>query len=302
MKNLLNNLKLSGSDYNELYEDTYSPGRLPIRFNLDKTNKIQDSWEDPWEPKHHNDKYFTYCHRIDCLIEKSIGKPYSEIYSKICNEFPELYDWGTSLKDYFKSRFEPRRYWRGVLEHYYIDEDGLIQFFERENAYKKPKPRIYITDTNRKPSYEVQHQEFQNHSKLMNELFYIIGARKYYQLVDSKEISESFYNEILSKLPVDLHYEFREIVHYMVWRYSWSKGESGYKKVRAETEDAKKKRERENKILREEYKDNLIQYLEWKRKEKELTNDIITRDRHGFDEESFKGEFYHGQKRKKKSA
>ena len=88
----------------------------------------------------------------------------------------------------------------------------------------------------------------------------------------------------------------------MVWRYSWVKGESGYKKIRAETEDAKKKRERENKILREEYKDNLIQYIEWKRKEKEQTNDIISRDRHGFDEESFKGEFYHGQKRKKKSA
>lgn len=38
-----------------------------------------------------------------------------------------------------------------------------------------------------------------------------------------------------------------------------------------------------------------------KRKAEEHKNDIVDRDRLGFDENSFKGEFYHGQKRKKRN-
>ena len=40
--------------------------------------------------------------------------------------------------------------------------------------------------------------------------------------------------------------------------------------------------------------------LEHSRKKKEEDKNIIDRDRLGFDEDSFRGEFYHGQKRKKK--
>ena len=38
------------------------------------------------------------------------------------------------------------------------------------------------------------------------------------------------------------------------------------------------------------------------KKDKELQLNIITRDRLGFDENSFKYSFYHGQKRKKRSS
>ena len=60
------------------------------------------------------------------------------------------------------------------------------------------------------------------------------------------------------------------------------------------------KEEREKKKLNEETISTLLWSIEDERKAAELTKDIITRDRLEFDNESFKGEFYHGQKRKKK--
>ena len=58
------------------------------------------------------------------------------------------------------------------------------------------------------------------------------------------------------------------------------------------------KEEREKKKLNEETISTLLWSIEDERKVAELTKDIITRDRLGFDNESFKGEFYHGQKKK----
>lgn len=295
MKNILNHL------FNYEEDEIPTPKKSKMRFNLDKEGNLRDAWDDPWEPRHHNEKFWSYCKKIDGLLEKSIGKPYAEIYSKVCNEYPEMYDLGYSLRDHFKKQFRPPRYTRYDWEQYYIDEAGLIQY-TKVKSYKKRKPTIKIDDNNKKPYYEVHKEEFQNYTELMNQIYYSVGANKYYRLLDSDTIPEKLYNEILYSLPYDGNYreQFKQVVRYVVWRYVWTKGERGYKKIWSETEDAKKKRERENELLREQQKDCLIQYIEWKRKTKEQEDDIVARDRHGFNEESFKGEFYHGQKRKKK--
>ena len=297
MKNILNH------SFNFEEDEIPTPKKLRMRFNLDKEGKLKDSWDDPWEPKHHNEKFWTYCKKIDCLLEKSIGKPYGDVYSKVCKEYPEMYDWGYSLRDHFKKQFAPPRYRRYTWEQYYVDENGLIQFTKFEK-YKKRRPAIKIVDNTRQPFYEVHKEEFQNYTDLLNQIYYTAGADRYYRLIESDTIPEKLYNEILGRLPFDGNYreQFRNVVRYMVWKFVWEKGERGYKKIWSETEDAKKKRQRENEMLREQQKDGLIQYIEWQRKSKEQQNDLITRDRHGFDDESFKGEFYHGQKRKKKAA
>ena len=67
---------------------------------------------------------------------------------------------------------------------------------------------------------------------------------------------------------------------------------------KAEEKERKNKEEREKKKLNEETISTLLWSIEDERKVAELTKDIITRDRLGFDNESFKGEFYHGQKKK----
>lgn len=63
----------------------------------------------------------------------------------------------------------------------------------------------------------------------------------------------------------------------------------------------RRKLEREQEKRKEEENKWILYKIEAKRKEKEEQLNIITRDRLGFNEDSFKGEFYHGQKRKRKN-
>lgn len=74
---------------------------------------------------------------------------------------------------------------------------------------------------------------------------------------------------------------------------------SEYIRYKKEISDRKRKERREYKKAKDEYNDDLLFCLEYNRKKKEEERNIIERDRLGFDEDSFKGEFYHGQKRKK---
>ena len=77
----------------------------------------------------------------------------------------------------------------------------------------------------------------------------------------------------------------------MVWKYEYDKHlhKQEYKRIKAEDEDARKKKLREYKKEREEYKDGLVQYLTWKRKQEAHSEpDEQNRDRHGFNEWSFK--------------
>lgn len=74
---------------------------------------------------------------------------------------------------------------------------------------------------------------------------------------------------------------------------------SEYIRYKKEISDSRRKINREKKKEREEYNDELLFRIEYKRKQREEEKNNIDRDRLGFDEDSFKGEFYHGQKRKK---
>lgn len=60
------------------------------------------------------------------------------------------------------------------------------------------------------------------------------------------------------------------------------------------------KKERESDKLKKEYNESLLYSIEYSRKKKADDINIIDRDRLGFDDDSFKGDAYHGQKRKKK--
>lgn len=77
-------------------------------------------------------------------------------------------------------------------------------------------------------------------------------------------------------------------------------GTKEYNRYIAELGDAKRKHRRERIKERLQQQETLLHDLEQMKKDKELQLNIIDRDRLGFDENSFKGEFYHGQKRKKK--
>ena len=73
-----------------------------------------------------------------------------------------------------------------------------------------------------------------------------------------------------------------------------------YKQWKKETQKQKDKELREHLKKREIINETLLHDIESDRKYKERVKDIVDRDRLGFDENSFIGEFYHGQKRKKR--
>lgn len=77
-------------------------------------------------------------------------------------------------------------------------------------------------------------------------------------------------------------------------------GTREYNRYIGELIDAKRKKRREINKEKIKQQETLLHDLEQMKKEKELQLNIITRDRLGFDEDSFKGEFYHGKKRKKR--
>ena len=72
------------------------------------------------------------------------------------------------------------------------------------------------------------------------------------------------------------------------------------KKHSAEKSDKNKKVRREYLQHLEKYRENLLHNIEEERKRKEIQTNLIKRDSHGFDENSFVGHPYHGQQRKNK--
>ena len=102
-----------------------------------------------------------------------------------------------------------------------------------------------------------------------------------------------------------LYHLFKE--YYKGGKVTIHKKDKDYDKIRYELEDLNRKLNRENKRSRKEYIDNILGYVFEKRKERdrikaaeERARDIITRDRLGFDEYSFKGETKYGEVKERK--
>ena len=102
-----------------------------------------------------------------------------------------------------------------------------------------------------------------------------------------------------------LYHLFKE--YYKSGKLTIHKKDKDYDKIRYELEDLKRKENRELKKLRREDSDKILGYVFERRKERdrikaaeERARDIITRDRLGFDEYSFKGETKYGEIKERK--
>lgn len=80
----------------------------------------------------------------------------------------------------------------------------------------------------------------------------------------------------------------------------YPRGTKDFSRHYAEEKKRVRKFEREHKKQMEEKNRWILYRIETIKKEKEKQINTVTRDRLGFNEESFIGEPYHGQKRKKK--
>lgn len=113
-------------------------GRVNIT-QLDKLTKLPksepiDRQSDGWYSKkgtyHKVDGVYPW-KRVKRMLRGAVGRPFAEIFSEYCKQVPYY------QQRYFLEEFDEdmRGRWRN---HYYIDEQGLIQRTQDENTYKGP--------------------------------------------------------------------------------------------------------------------------------------------------------------------
>ena len=93
--------------------------------------------------------------------------------------------------------------------------------------------------------------------------------------------------------------EFCFVIDKDIEKYVYDERTKEGKRWKAEKKHAQSKKEREIEKENKLKYETLLHDIEAEKKYKERAKDIVDRDRHGFDENSFIGEPYHGQKRKK---
>lgn len=272
-----------------------------------------------------------YYHTIDLwkecefFIKDHIGCGFNKTFKEWCKRHNKIEN-GINTREYFKKQLWDREH---MYYEFYLDENNII----RQKQYKRPrKPSLTIVENEYEIVYEVnkkalktpelkryfeEHLDGHTFEMLYNNQF--LTFKQYRSLLNKpntvslNELSRKinslsamyfrrgvFYEtpHILNYIDKELQPLFKEKILYGVKQIY--RGEKEYKKHFAEQEDQDKKTARERKKRIIENKENLLHRIEERRKWEKEKNDIIDRDRLGFDENSFKGEAYHGQKRKKR--
>ena len=294
----MKNLKIY-LDKEEDFDNFSNPKHLPMKFQVSGKSKTFSRWDDPWEPRHFNDKYRMYCKRIDKILWKNVGKSFDEVYSKIIKILPikKVFDYGSNLRDYFKNNFysdnDYHVYRWGNC--YRINEDGLIEYIPKKYG-NRHNPKLILEQDYDNPFYKIDHTILKRSKHIQEEIIQRLGEGILYRLLFTDALTKNQYEKYR-------YYKRCKVIDEITTRYITQtyvmKKDKSYKRLKAEQEDSIRKKRREEKRRLDEWRNMLLGYLEWEKRQKEEERNTVTRDRMGFTDESFKGEFYHGQKRKK---
>ena len=259
---------------------------------------------------------------IDRCLRKSIGKNFDKvkkhIYEKMSHNIIARHE--DNIVDHIMCRYI------GENEKFILDSQNRIQLNKvyLEKCKKRRNDRmsgkLTIVDTSIETTYRLReditdseiyklkymlikngsyNKDFFNHISNGG----IISRKKYQDFIYSIR-----YDDVVKvRYGYDYIYDTRKYAESCFSIYSDNVyyifdnvNSSDYIRYKKEISDSRRKIEREKKKEREEYNDDLLFRIEYKRKQREEEKNNIDRDRLGFDDESFKGEPYHGQKRKKK--
>lgn len=290
-----------------------------------------------WVPKdkyyggYDSSKWHQMSVKINRFLKSNLGRPYNDVYSEFKKKFPKNYC-GINLNKNFKFRFvehdERDLNWKREHFCYYIDDQGNIQnVCINRQKQSKPKKKLATTISSKKKVYRFS--DFIVNNFNANFIIHCYLPRHFDHLLDGKWFSEDVFWRMITYIskdhvlraiyqlkPEKWWNEFRKI-HYLRWRkdvilkFMFDErdeevveyvevGSPEHKRFIAENSKQakieKKKREKEALAKLE----TLLHDIEYERKHKDDDKNIIDRDRLGFNENSFKGEGYHGQKRKRK--
>lgn len=258
---------------------------------------------------------------IDRCLRKSIGKNFDNIkkhiYEKMSHNIMARHE--DNIVDHIMCRYI------GENEKFILDSQNRIRLNEKylEKCKKwrddRMSGKLTIVDTSIETTYRLReditdseidklkymlikngsyNKEFFNHISNGG----IISRKKYQDFIYSIRYDDT----IEVRYGYDYIYETRKYAESCFSIYSnnvvyiFDEKSSEYKNYKKMCSDRKRKDRREKKKEREEYNNDLLFRIEYKKKQREEEKNNIDRDRLGFDDESFKGEPYHGQKRKKK--
>ena len=288
------------------YDDelTSMPNKTSMRMHLRRNDRYDYDY-----PNGHYTKAKELYHYIPKLLKKSIGKSFAKVFSKFCKKYPE-YIGDINTRETFKKEFveyNSRSYRGHIYADYCIDSQGRIQVVKPVYE-KKSKRKVDFFVGTPVYYYTLNVQFLKSHPTLDSCLYRIIGRNLYDFCKNEPKIVERVYNKIMDLLHAkslqitqaanDDGYRsyfyndvFGEIFtkHTGTPTFKTDKHDSKYIQYREEQQDAKKREHREYLKEREEKYEEALRQL-WEIKEKERKQNIIDRDRLGFDNNSFKKE------------
>lgn len=258
---------------------------------------------------------------IDKCFSKSIGKNFDKVKKHI---YEKMQYHNISRNDDNIIEKSINWYIYKKDSKYIVDSQNRIQlnneYLEKRKKWRDDRisGKLTIIDTSIEPTYRLReditdseinklrnilidngsyNKEFFNHISNGG----IISSKKYQDFIYSFGFDVAFSGRFIYDNDTLKYVESCFSIYLDNVVYIFDERSSEYIRYKKECSDRKRKENRERKKEREEYNESLLFRLENNKKCREEEKNNIDRDRLGFDEESFKGEPYHGQKRKKKN-
>lgn len=299
----------------ELHEDNYVPKQLSMRKHLTKKSDRTGSYEYMW-PDGAYTKQGRLRRYVPRLIEKNVGRSFDAVFSKFCTQYPE-YIGTTNTRELFKEHFyeynnERSRRWRYI--DFCIDKQGRIAYIDKDKKKRKNSNLEFYTDE--PETYYILNRSLLNkYPELDNCVYQLIGKKIYNYITMEDKINVKVYHKVDNILKDYInrekllravgyndkdyhpgyHHKYAYIVDNIFIRkcdtpiIEYKKGSDEYIQYQKEKSDKAKRRERERQIEQTEQYEALLRQL-WEQQQKDKAEDIITRDRLGFDKMSFRKE------------
>lgn len=309
-----------------------APSRIKIQWKERKNGRRQELVNDKeW---YHFSEFYDECKRF---IRANVGRNFDTVFSEFCKKYPKFIK-DINTRAHFMDEFRRGVHDRYFFNEFEIDNQNRIQLVKREprkkcgityydgndveigiliNTTLLNHPKIFSYFCN-KVDKDTFMMLYYGSGELTPEQYRKIFWRNHADVYELSKLVEDIIRERChvaykgfnwqpnaTYVQRSLYHLFKE--YYKGGKVTIHKNDKDYDKIRYELEDLNRKLNRENKRSRKEYIDNIIGYVFEKRKEQdrikaaeERARDIITRDRLGFDEYSFKGETKYGETKERK--
>ena len=314
----------------ENFENT--PPKLKIQWKERKNGRRQVMVND--REYYHFSDFYDECKRF---IRANIGRNFDKVFSEFCSKYPKFVN-DINTRAHFIDEFRRGVHNTYFFNEFEIDNQNRIQLVKRQKRERRGityydgndvEIGILINTTllNHPKIFSYFCNKVDKDTFMM--LYYGNGEitpeqyRKIFLRNHADEFSLSILiDEIMKERcymgfkgfnwQTNATYVHRSLYHlfkeyYKGGKVTIHKKDKDYDKIRYELEDIKRKENRELKRLRREDSEKILGYVFGRRKERdrikaaeERARDIITRDRLGFDEYSFKGETKYGEIKERK--